>query len=283
VGENPIVRLHHSVTTPDPVVGFEADGWTRYMTLNGERAFLIGGGCETCAFMFERKASNILSPTAVSDRLASGARLLEDDIVNAAGSLLPTGDYAVLSATIKPSLTGPCQPDDYFSHESLDLFGMPSYEGVPHSPRTPYWRAGSSVLPPGTGGRQTFMGSRLRPANPQHFFHFVIPLEPPQHLDRERVAHYEAQFEAGAQPAALGVSVLDVRAPAVKPWDKDEATYVHGYHWCLATYLLDGHHKVAAAALSGRAVRILMFIARDASVASAQDVDTVTRLLATDE
>ncbi|MEA2677257.1 MAG: hypothetical protein QOJ81_1398 [Chloroflexota bacterium] len=277
------MRLHQKVTTLESVVGFAADGWTRYLTLRGERAFVIGGSCETCAFMFERTKSNLLSPTAVADRLASGIGLLDDDIVNAAGSLLPTGDYAVLSASIKPSLTGPCEPDDYFSHESLDLFGMPAYEGVPTNPRTPYWRAGSRALPPGTGARASVDGPRPRPTNPKHFFHFVIPLEPPHHLDSERVAHYQRQLEAGAEPAALGVSVLDVRAPAVTPWDKDEASYEHGEHWCLATYLLDGHHKVAAAARSGRAVRLLMFIARDASVAGDQDVDAVTRMLAEGE
>jgi hypothetical protein len=260
-------------------VGFEADGWTRYLTLHGERAFVIGGGCDTCAFVFERKKSNLLSPTAVSARLAAGVGLLDDDLLDTAGSLLPMGDYAVVVFNIEPSLTGPCQADDYFSHESLDLFGMPSYEGVPDNPRTPYWRAGSRVLPPGSGAWPAREDPRSRPTNPKRFFHFVVPLEPPQNLDADRIEHYQRQLEAGTQPAALGVSVLDVRAPAVTPWDKDEKTYQYAEHWCLATYLLDGHHKVEAAARSNRAVRLLMFLARDSSVASEQDIDAVVQLL----
>jgi len=273
------VRFHKMVSTTEPVVGFEADGWTRYLTLYGDRAFVLGGSCDTCAFMFERKQSNFLSPTALAERLAAGVDLLEDDLLETAGELLPTGDYAVVDFNIEPSLTGPCQPDDYFSHESLDLFGMPSYEGVPDNPRTPYWRAGSRVLPRESGAWPGREGPRPRPTNPKQFFHFVIPLEPPHHLDPDRVEHYQHQMESGTVPAALGVSVLDVRAPAVTPSDKDEKTYQYAEHWCLATYLLDGHHKVEAAARSKRPVRLLTFLARDASVASEQDVDAVVRLL----
>jgi hypothetical protein len=274
-----VALLHQQVNTAEPVVGFEADGWTRYLTLHGKRAFVIGGGCDTCAFIFERKESNFLSPTAIADRLASGVGLLDDDIVDTAASLLPTGDYAVVIVDVEPSLTGPCQPEDYFSHESLDLFGMPSYEGVPNNPRTPYWRAGFGVLPPEAGAWPAREGPRPRPTNPKRFFHFLIPLEPPHHLESERVEYYQHQFEAGMHPSALGVSVLDVRAPAVTPWDKDEATYEYAEHWCLATYLLDGHHKVEAAARSKRPVRLLTFVARDASMASEQDVDAVLQML----
>jgi hypothetical protein len=216
----------------------------------------------------------------MSERLASGIGLLDDDLVRTAGSLLPTGDYAVVDFNIEPSLTGPCQPDDYFSHESLDLFGMPTNQGVPDNPRIPYWRAGSRVLPPGTGAWPAREGPRPRPTNPKYFFQFVVPLEPPQYLDPDRIEHYQRLLESGAQPAAFGVSVLDVRAPAVTPGGKDEATYEYAEHWCLATYLLDGHHKVEAAARSHRPVRLLTFVARDASVASEQDIDAVVQLLA---
>jgi hypothetical protein len=272
--------LHYKIDTFEPVVGFEAEGWTRYLTLRGQRAFVIGGGCETCAFMFERKQSNFLSPSEISTRLAAGDRLLDGDLIAVAGSLLPSGDYAVAEVAIEPTLTGPCHPNDYFSNESLELFGLPAYEGVPDNPRTPYWRAGDLVLPPNSGAWPGVESPRPRPTNPKRFFHFLIPLEPPHHLDSERIQHYQREIESGVRPAAFGVSVLDVRAPAVTPWDKNEETYEYAEHWCLATYLLDGHHKVEAAARSKKAIRLLSFIARGASVASEQDVDAVVREIA---
>ena len=67
-------KLHRKIKTAEPVVGFvsgeESDGWTRYLTLHGERAFIIGGRCQTCAFVFERISSNYLSPTAFADAIS---------------------------------------------------------------------------------------------------------------------------------------------------------------------------------------------------------------------
>ncbi len=173
-------KLHHHIETEQPVVGFERDGWTRYLTLHGERAFIIGGSCDTCAFMFERRNSSRLSPTVVSERLAAGTDTLGDDLLAAVGALLPTGDYAVSDLTIQPALTRPCDPTDYFSHESVDLFGMPDFLDVPNNPRTPYWRAASLTLPSGSRTWPAGAGTRHGPINPRRFYHFIIPMEPPR-------------------------------------------------------------------------------------------------------
>lgn len=64
------------------VVGFEqpayegSAGWSRYLTLDGEKAYFIGGACDTCAFLFERMggANRNVSPgkTAEALRVACG-------------------------------------------------------------------------------------------------------------------------------------------------------------------------------------------------------------------
>jgi len=69
---------------------------------------------------------------------------------------------------------------------------------------------------------------------------------------------------AGAMPTAVALSVLDVKGPAMCGVD----------HWCLAHYLLDGHHKVAAAASAGRPLTIITFLATDRCVASTAEVET---------
>lgn len=276
------MKPHHQVTTEDAVVGFDQEGFGRHLTLRGKRAFRLSPGCDTCAFLFERLESDRLSPTAVSDALASGVNLLDDALLDMASALLPGGDYGVMAIDVQPRLTSPCAADDYFSHESIDLFGLPAYSGVPDSPRIPYWRAGSMTLPPGTGAWPGLEATRPRTIDPKRFFHFLVPLEPPNWLDVDRVDHYQRMLLAGGTPAALGVSILDVRAPADTPWDKgDDPAYIYAEHWCLATYLLDGHHKVQAAATSGRPVGLLAFVSRGASVASDTDVDAVLTALTT--
>jgi hypothetical protein len=268
------------VSTAEPVVAIERAGFARNLTLRGERAFELSPGCDTCAFLFQRIKSERVSPEAVAGPLASDANLLEAGLLSTASKLIPSGDYAVSVLTVKPTLVSPCDAADYFSHESIDLFGIPTYTGVPDNPRIPYWRAGSLTLPPDSGAWPGIDGPRPRPTNPKRLFQFLVPFEPPQWLDNERIDHYRRLMEAGGRPAALGLAVLDVRATAVIPWDKkDNPDYVYAEHWCLATYLLDGHHKVQAAARSGRSLRVLTFVSREASIASDADVDAVLDVL----
>jgi hypothetical protein len=272
---------HHQIQSASPTVGFEQEGWTRYLTINGVRSFEIGWKCDTCFFLFTRLKSERLSPEGVGERLRSAKKLLGADLLETIDPLLPTGDYAVIDMTIQPTLTRACLPDDYFCHESLDLFGIDLASGVPHSPQTPYWRAGSSPLPENSGGYSRPNGKFApRERNPKQFMHFIVPMAPPVQFERDRVAEYRREFDQGASAAALGVSVLEVRGPAVEPWDKgDDPNFVFAEHWCLTTYLLDGHHKMLAASESGVPLRLLTFLARDASMASSKDVDDLLSYL----
>ncbi|HSU35413.1 MAG TPA: hypothetical protein VLJ88_07115, partial [Propionibacteriaceae bacterium] len=56
---------------------------------------------------------------------------------------------------------------------------------------------------------------------------------------------------AGGTPTALALSVIDV----TQPHDSDQA------HWGLTHFLLDGHHKIDAAARQNLPLRILCVIA----------------------
>src|SRR6185437_11367638 len=131
------VKLRYDVETADPVVSFERDGFARYLALKGKRSFQLSPACETCAFLFERLESQRISPKGLAERLASGRDLLDPDLLEAASALLPSGVYGVVATTVEPKLTAPCGVDDYFAHESIELFGLPAYSGVPDNPRIP--------------------------------------------------------------------------------------------------------------------------------------------------
>ena len=269
------IRREHAVRNAEPVVGFDTEGWTRFLTIEGERAYKIGGSCDTCTFFFERIKSERLSPSDVADRLQNAPSLFDPDLIATVDALVPAGQYGLADVMIRPRLVGPCDEADYFSHESVDLFGMPSYTGVPVNPQIQYWRAGDAMLEP------TVAALAPRRLEPNWLFHFVVPMEPPHWLDRDRIDLFKAQLSQGGAPAALGLAVLDVRAPAVIPGDRGtDPNYVYGRHWCLATYLLDGHHKMQAAAEAHAPVRMLVYLARDASMATPNELDTVLDVLA---
>lgn len=71
----------------------------------------------------------------------------------------------------------------------------------------------------------------------------------------------------GSRPTAVAVATLDVCEP---PTDIGEDVYEH---WGLTHFLLDGHHKVQAAAETGAPITLLSLLALDASLAGSEQVD----------
>jgi hypothetical protein len=72
----------------------------------------------------------------------------------------------------------------------------------------------------------------------------------------------------------VAVSFLDVRAPAV---DQGPDYYTH---WGLTHFLLDGHHKLEAAAEHGAAVQLLSLLSVSGSLASPEELARVGELRA---
>src|ERR671912_160132 len=109
----------------EPVIGFEQPahgdsvGWNRYLTLLGERAYLIGGGCETWAVIFERMggANRNVSPGKTANALRGGLERIESTLVSTIGEVMPEGNYRVSLLELTPNLVRPGAEEDYFAHE----------------------------------------------------------------------------------------------------------------------------------------------------------------------
>lgn len=84
-----------------------------------------------------------------------------------------------------------------------------------------------------------------------------------------------AALEISPMPTAVAVTTLDISQPA----NKLGADYYA--HWGLTHFLLDGHHKLHAAAQSQRPLRLLsLLLLSDASLATPEQVARVPELLA---
>lgn len=242
-------------------VGPESNpGFDRYLTLEGRRAFHVGNICDTCEFLFERLegANDKVSPAKLGERLRSGVELLDGELLGRAERALPPGRYHAMLLELNPSLVQPGDPADYFTGEQVELWGVDTFWNLPHDPRTEYYRSDS--VPLGDGGQ---------------LFEFVIPMMPSNWLDTGTLAGYTERLRAGDRPTALSISMLDVKQPA--DWEGDPATTEH---WCLAHYLLDGHHKTLAAARLRLPVRLLSFLATEESIATEADIERTLSALA---
>ncbi len=251
----------------ESVVGFDQPayedgcvGWNRYLTLEGERAYFIGGACDTCAFLFERMegANRNVSPEQTANALRGGLRGIDDALVGAVAGIVPRGTYRVNLLELVPTLVAPGTEGDYFAHEQAELWGTDAFWRLPHHPKTEYYR--TSSVPLGDGKR---------------LFEFVVPMFPKGWLSEKTLTAYAKRLAVGERPTALAVSVLDVRGPATR----EEGPTVTE-HWCLAHYLLDGHHKTYAASLAEKPVTLLSFLATAESVATEENVDRVLEVLA---
>ena len=66
----------------------------------------------------------------------------------------------------------------------------------------------------------------------------------------------------GSEPTAVSITTINVTAPATDYEGADGNTGIYE-HWNLAHYLIDGHHKTYAAAVSGKPITLISFLALD--------------------
>lgn len=251
-----------TVTDSRSPVGFATTGgehwkiWDRFLTIDGVQAYHIGNICGTCAFFFERMegASRGIEVGALTARLAEGLAALDRDIVDSLAQLAPNSDYVIALLQVQPRAVRSHGNEDYFAVEQVAQVG-PDYWGdePPHDAKIDYYRVeGRSAVPlanteAGTVG-----------------FDFIVPMVPETALNEERVRYYEAVLAEGRSPTAVSVSVLDIKGP-----------YDGTDHWCLAHYVLDGHHKIAAAARTGREITLLAFIAVDRGISDRESIEAM--------
>ncbi len=258
-------RQRLGTATPTVSIGeaeAPAGGWhgKRILTVDGKAAFEMSYWCGTCPFVFQRLegANRTLSMDRLTERLDLGLDRVDPAIVEAVASLLPEGEYLPLLLEIHPRLVFPGDEDDYFSNEQVATWGIDGFWGIPENPRVPYYRTATRVV-----------------ADDERLFEFVVPMVPPSWNSKERVDFYADRLQLGPEPTCLALGVLDTRQQAV--WDTPEGGLVH---WGLAHYLLDGHHKIEAAAKGDQAIRLLSLVTVDRSLAQERDMGRLPAVLA---
>lgn len=238
------------VPTPKPPPGTAFP--PRRLTLRGVPVFDLNLWCGTCPALFKRLTEPEAADLGLANELLhTGIQSIDDDVLRVYGKVLPKSEYTVLLLEITPQLVVPGSREDYFSHEQVTTWGVDPVTGSPDDPGTPYYRTYEAP-----GGRD------------RHLYEFVVPLVPPAWNNIERVAEYSATA-AAEHATAVAYSLLDVLQPAM---DHGEDYYEH---WVLSHFLLDGHHKVEAAARTGRPVRLLSLVDERISIAAPGELTTM--------
>ena len=224
----------------------------RILWLGSEAAFELSFWCGTCPVLFQRLdgATSTLSIAELEDRLRRGLSGIDSNVLAAFARLLPAAAYLPMLLQVTPRLVTPAAAGDYFAHEQVATWGLDSFWGLPEYPRTPYYRTFETPVTASS-----------------HLYEFVVPMVPPTWNDPARVQQYSHALTGGSLPAAVAVSTLDISQPAL---DHNSSDYYQ--HWALSHFLLDGHHKLEAAAVTGRPLQLLALVAIGASLAKEADI-----------
>lgn len=229
----------------------------RLMWLDEKPAFELSFWCGTCPFLFKRLdgSNETVSLADIENQLGAGLEGLEEEVINRFGALLPSGEYIPLLLKVSPRLIRPVEDGDYFAEEQVATWGIDSFWGLPEYPQTPYYRTYEAAID-----------------TDSHLFEFIVPMVPPSWNDRERVAEHRERLMKSSRPTAVAVSLLDICQPAI---DDDSRDYFA--HWGLTHFLLDGHHKLEAAAEAGESLQLLALLSVDASLASRDQVTSIPK------
>jgi hypothetical protein len=106
----------------------------------------------------------------------------------------------------------------------------------------------------------------------------AMPLHDVARLDRSRVEHWKTRASSGWTPTAVALSVLDGQMPATSGWRGPPA---EDEQFLLTHVVLDGHHRLQAAAELGVPARILSFWSEEFSLVKTADaLPVIERLCA---
>jgi hypothetical protein len=238
--------------------------WYAHLRVRGQRVFEYGCPCGTCGIVFRklRSVDDQLSDSDAVDLLGALDAVPGDEALGRLARVLPRGTYVPFVMQARVRAVDPGGPEDYFSNEVVRLFGLepPEYTS-PSGPWTGYWRVGEIVRT-----RRT-----TRPAEPHSALltSVAMPLHDITRLDRPRIEYWKQHARAGRKLTAFALSVLDEQEPAM--W-KGQGPDVVAEHFLLTHCILDGHHRIQAAAELGLPVRILSLWSEDFSRVSPENV-----------
>ena len=226
-----------------------AQSWMgrRELAVQGQSAFELSFWCGTCPFLFEKVGEESARVTFDSyrERLEQGLGDVDFDVVKSLAALIPDGQYVPLLLEVTPERVTPQSDRDYFAHEQANTWTAPQAD-----PGTDYYRTYEAPV-----------------SSEAHLYEFIVPMVPPSWNDEEIARTWTARLSTGARPTALALGVLDVSAPAT---DEGVDWYAH---WGLTHFLLDGHHKMAAAASLGAPLTLLSLISVSSGISSVDELN----------
>ena len=205
---------------------------------------------ETMEALFDvlatRQRPPLISVHSLTAALSLGIDQLDPQIVSPIANLLPPGYYMVSLSTVRPRLVEPGTALDYhvtemsiFWPEDTARAALAAYY------RTPGWHEPATI---------TYMSGQ-QDQGVDVGVNVLLPTQAPEAMNEQRGEHYRQALASGARPTVVTLHEFRYR----------NSNSQHGGTDLLANlglsihHVLDGHHKLHAAAGAGAPVSVLAF------------------------
>lgn len=259
-------KIEFKVYNPNSRITFETTGggswkvWDRFISLDKEKMYHIGNICGTCAFFFIKQSKSLdvnFNQKYLIESLNNGNIELTKKTVGELSKIIPNGNYLVLKTTIKPEIASRESGNNYFQKEQRETWRDDFDEESLNPEESKYYNYYREPL-------KDF--GKTKYDYKEAFFNFFVPLYGTSELDESRIEYYKSKLTKGEQPIVISVGVLDVKTSEEYPLiNGEEVNPEFGTHWCLANYIIDGHHKMKAASELNQEIGLITFISRDES------------------
>ncbi len=226
-----------------------------FLEINGARRFEIGNDCDTCHFWFkclrdprpsvQKKIFNL--PKTISLPRPLDAEMIRELVPFL--DIMDKGEYYMFNAEFR--LTGPFRGDDescYFHNtEFLELWDIddPAAEDLLSD-----WEHYEGKTP------RVYRHEGLI----EKQFEFVVPLVPNARLKPENIRIYQQMIANGDRPRVFLLGLLQRGVP-----ESVTSGRAKNLHTFFSTFVLDGHHKLAAYQRAGVPANCLVLLAVKAS------------------
>jgi hypothetical protein len=254
------VENHKSRITFETTGGGSWKVWDRFISLDKEKMYHIGNVCGTCEFFFIKQSKSLeinFNEKHLIESLNDGNLELTKSTVSELSKIIPNGNYLVLNSTIKPEIVTSESDNNYFKKEQREAWRDDFDEESLKPEETEYNNYYREPL-------EDF--GKMKYDHKEAFFNFFVPLYKTNELNESRVEFYKEKISKGEKPIVVSIGVLDVKTSEEYPLiNGEEVNPDFGTHWCLANYVIDGHHKIKAASELNQEIGLITFVSRDES------------------
>jgi len=185
------------------------------------------------------------------------------DVINHISRIFDRGYYSVAFRTIHPHWFEGSDNSNYFNAQHY-LFGNRSVRECPLDGGfyQCFWKDPSWTVERPLIGWKEKSGIGIAPV-PVGMFEMIVPLQLKKNLDRSRIEYYKESIMKGNIPTVLALGFVDDRKTVsfADRLNHIPKMYPKYDHLCtIVSWIIDGHHKMAAAAEVNSPIRFLQYI-----------------------